>query len=88
MMKKVTVAVFASIMLGAFGACKNEPDNIYVTPSLPVDPHEVGSEEVGTERPGIGGDHATTTKLWFKLDRVILAVLNRRTLFIRVLTVK
>jgi hypothetical protein len=69
MMKKFTVVLFASMILGAFGACKNEPDNIYVTPPLPIDPHEVGSENAGPERLGIGGDHATTTKLWFKLDK-------------------
>ncbi|WP_062428395.1 hypothetical protein [Treponema endosymbiont of Eucomonympha sp.] len=78
MMKKVTVAVFASIMLGAFGACKNEPDNIYVTVSpsevppviVPPTDHTDHTDyrPVTKARKGQGGAHATTTTLWFALS--------------------
>ncbi len=77
-MKKVTVALFASIMLGAFGACKNEPDNIYVTVSpsevppviVPPTDHTDHTEyrPVSKARKGQGGTHATTTTLWFALS--------------------
>ncbi|WP_162510518.1 hypothetical protein, partial [Treponema endosymbiont of Eucomonympha sp.] len=80
MMKKVTVAVFASIMLGAFGACKNEPDTINVTVSPPevlippvpgvTEHHEVNAWDVlvRTNRTGIGGLNETTSRLWFRVD--------------------
>ncbi|WP_059369277.1 hypothetical protein [Treponema endosymbiont of Eucomonympha sp.] len=55
-------------MLGAFGACKNEPDIINVTVSPSDHPDHTDYRPVTVTRKGQGGAHATTTTLWFALS--------------------